>query len=87
MIVSVISVLSTAALALPQIQSGLSTSAPNVYNLNTTNPTVTSPTATSPTTIGQLPKGGLNGLPYPDFGALASQLGFDPAKATPDPSG
>jgi hypothetical protein len=47
----------------------------------------TDPTPTSPKTIGQLPKDGLNGVPGPDFGVLASQLGFDPAKATPDPSG
>jgi hypothetical protein len=50
------------------------------------NPTTAGPTAPSPKTIGQLPKDGIS-LPYPDFGQLASLLGFDPAKATPDASG
>ena len=43
------------------------------------------PTATSPKVPGQFPKGGIN--PFQSFGQLASQLGFDPAKATPDPKG
>jgi hypothetical protein len=37
--------------------------------------------------LGELPKDGLKGLPYPNFDSLASQLGFDPAKATPSGKG
>jgi hypothetical protein len=66
--------LSTVAIALPQ--------GPALGSASTT-PTTT----TSPRVIGQLPKDGLKGVPFQDFGELASQLGFDPAKATPDPSG
>jgi hypothetical protein len=48
-------------------------------------PTTISPAPPSPRIIGELPKDGLKSLPYPDFGPLASLLGFDLAKATPDP--
>jgi len=41
----------------------------------------------TPKVIGELPKEGLQGLPYPDFNGLAKLLGFDPAKATPDGTG
>jgi hypothetical protein len=45
------------------------------------------PNGPTPNVIGQLPKDGLKGLPFPDFGGLAKLLGFDPAKATPDGTG
>jgi hypothetical protein len=73
--------LSTIAIALPQTFPELSSAAPIAPKPSITNPPVT------PKVPGKLPKDGLNGLPFPDFGELASQLGFDPAKATPDPSG
>jgi hypothetical protein len=45
--------------------------------------TVTPPSST----IGQLPKDGLKMLPFPGFEGLASVLGFDIAKATPEAGG
>jgi len=67
-------VLASVAIALPQ--------APNAGK-----PTTTSPTATTPKIVGQLPPTGLKGLPWPGFGDFGVQLGFDPAKATPDGKG
>jgi len=76
-------VLSAVAFALPQAPPALSSSGPVAPK-----PSITNPTATIPKVPGQLPKDGLKGLPFPDnFGQFASQLGFDPAKATPNPSG
>jgi len=71
-------VLASIALALPQKQPG--------------SPVSNSPTATTPMgmplSIGELPREGLNGVPFPEnFDGLAKLLGFDPAKATPDSSG
>jgi len=51
-------------------------------------PTATGPSAAAPIQIGLLPKDGLKGVPRPEtFDGLATLLGFDPAKATPDASG
>jgi len=45
------------------------------------------PPQPTPKVVGELPKEGLKTFPYPNFDGLASLLGFDPAKATPDGNG
>ena len=73
-------VLATVAIALPQAPKA----APPADKPTATNPTPTTP---RPLAVGQLPTDGIRGLPWPGFEQFGSQLGFDPAKATPDPSG
>ena len=50
-------------------------------------PPAGTPPPPTPKVIGELPKDGLKAMPYPNFDELASQLGFDPSKATPDGKG
>ena len=49
-------------------------------------PTGTAPMAGSPESIGPPPPV-FAGFPFPDLSKLAHNMGFDPAKATPDPMG
>ena len=49
-------------------------------------PTATAPKATTPGILGIVPPA-IGGFPFPDFSKVAHDLGFDPAKATPDPMG
>jgi hypothetical protein len=70
-------ILASVAFALPQLGSPVAK-----------DPTATAPLVAQPQSIGQLPKDGLKVVPFPEnFNGLASLLGFDLAKATPDPSG
>jgi hypothetical protein len=71
-------VLASIAFALPQKQPGSPVSL---------NPTATTPVG-MPLAIGELPREGLKGVPFPEnFDGLAKLLGFDPAKATLDAQG
>jgi hypothetical protein len=56
-------------------------------NIIAVDPPQTAPPHPTPKEIGELPKDGLKGLPYPNFDDLANILGFDPAKAIPNGKG
>jgi hypothetical protein len=72
--ITVVTLLATAVAALPQAPAGAPAAS------------ATTPTVTTPKALGPIPSG-IFPFSFADLGKLASSLGIDPAKATPDPSG
>jgi hypothetical protein len=74
------------SIVLAILVAGIAHALPSPPPAGGSDPVEASPHPT-PKEVGELPKEGLNGIPFPNFDGLAALLGFDPAKATPDGKG